>query len=64
MTFWQKESTPLFSRLPSSQKAFRSFFCTALGESRMSILEAASEELIFWPVSPGTMGFIRCARFL
>ena len=39
------------------------FFATSSGVSRKSILLLGSEELILPPASPGTILFIRCARW-
>jgi hypothetical protein len=55
--------TPLPSTFPSSQKAPLIFAVTASAESRRSILLEASLELIFAPVKPGTIGFIRWSLF-
>src|SRR5258708_17818202 len=58
-----KASTPFSVMFPSSQNAPLIFLRTSAGLSRKSILELGSEEDILLPVRPGTIGFIRWARF-
>lgn len=53
-TCWQKDKTPLSSTFPGSQNAWFIFLFSCSSESRRSILESSSEELILLPFRPGT----------